>query len=62
MKPIVKAFVFSLVASILIINPAFAAIPNEEILDYYDQNGVYYYNPLGGDDACNSASTILSGD
>lgn len=61
MKPIVKALLFSVISSILILNPAFAAIPNEEILDYYEQNGVYYYNPVGDEDACNSAATILSG-
>lgn len=61
MKPIIKAFLLSVVSSVLILNPVFAAIPNEEILDYYDQNGVYYYNPVGTENACNSASTILSG-
>ncbi len=62
MKPALKALLISFVASILILNPAFAAIPSEDVLDYYDQNGVYYYNEVGGEDACNSASTILSGD
>ena len=62
MKNIIKSFAISFVASLLILNPAFAAIPDEEILDYYDQNGVYYYNPVGNEDACNSAATILSGD
>lgn len=48
-------------ATLLISQPVFAAIPNDDILDMYDTNGIYYYNPDGSNDLCNSSSTTLSG-
>ena len=35
----------------------FAALPSEDIIDMYNKNGIYYYNPNGSDDLCNTSST-----
>ena len=48
-------------AAVLVSQPAFATIPDDSILDFYDQNGIYYYNPSGNNDSCNSSLTKLSG-
>lgn len=40
---------------------AFAKIPTEETLDIYNQNGIYYYNPSGDENDCESTSTTLAG-
>lgn len=40
----------------------FAALPSEDIVDMFNKNGIYYYNPNGSDDLCNTSSTHLSGD
>lgn len=56
-----KKIIISLVAALMICQPVFATIPNEDILDYFDNNGIYYYNPDGNNDECNSSSTTLAG-
>lgn len=38
-----------------------AAIPSEEILDMFNKNGIYYYNPDGNADKCNTSATTLAG-
>lgn len=60
-KPFAKIFISSLFASVLILQPCFAVLPDESIIDYYDSQGIYYYNPDGSADACGS-STRLPGD
>ena len=62
MKNILKALLLFTLASILINEPAFAAIPSEDTLDLFDSNNIYYYNPSGSNDYCYSTSTKLSGD
>ncbi len=61
MKFFLKTLTIFIVATILIDQPAFATVPSDEILDMYDTNGIYYYNPSGSNDACGSTSTTLSG-
>ena len=56
-----KKIIFSILAALLICQPVFATIPNEDVLDYFDKNGIYYYNPDGSNDLCNSSATTLSG-
>ncbi|MCQ2571059.1 MAG: phage tail tip lysozyme [Candidatus Saccharibacteria bacterium] len=51
-----------LMASVLIAQPAFAALPSDDVLDMYDTNNIYYYNPNGSDDMCGAYATKLSGD
>lgn len=53
--------IFLVILSLLLIKPAYATIPSDDILDFYDRNGIYYYNPNGNDDYCNSSSTTLAG-
>ncbi len=57
---ILKSSLLILIATIISI-PAYAARPNEDILDMYHKNGIYYYNPDGNTDTCNTSSTVLSG-
>lgn len=40
----------------------FAALPDENIVDMFNKNGIYYYNPAGSSDYCNTSSTKLAGD
>ena len=61
MKTVFKIIFVLAICAILIDQPAFAALPSSEILDLYDQNGIYYYNPSGNVDNCNSAATTLAG-
>ena len=57
----VKVFILSCVsASLIFCLPSFATIPDESILDMFNSNGIYYYNPNGTDD-CISTSTTLVG-
>ena len=46
--------------TVLVSQPAFAILPSDDIIDFYGQNGIYYYNPNGSDD-CNSNATKLQG-
>lgn len=46
--------------AVLVSQPAFAILPSDDIIDFYGQNGIYYYNPNGSDD-CNSNATKLQG-
>ena len=62
MKTAIKKISLSILATIIICQPTFATIPSEDILDFFDNNGIYYYNPDGSNDLCNSSSTTLSGD
>ena len=61
MKKLIKIIAFSIATAALIFEPTFATIPNDDILDYFDQIGAYYYNPSGNNDLCNSSITKLSG-
>jgi hypothetical protein len=56
----VKPF-FCVFLAVLMVMPVYATIPSDEILDMFDQNGIYYYNP-DGDNGCVSTATTLRGD
>lgn len=62
MKQTIKAIVCLLVAGLLINQPAFAATPSDDILDMFNTNNIFYYNPNGNDDLCGSSATKLAGD
>ena len=64
MKKLVKFFrhTFFILAAIIITTPTYAALPSDDVLDMYNKNGIYYYNPGGNEDNCNTSSTTLSGD
>ena len=62
MKKIIKFITCILSSIVLIAQPAFATIPDDDILDMFNINGIYYYNPSGSDDLCGSTATKLSGD
>ena len=63
MKKLVKFLKSSLLILVAIITttPTYAALPSDDILDMYNKNGIYYYNPEGSEDDCNTSSTTLSG-
>ena len=61
MKHFIKTFSCILVAAFLIGEPTFAALPSEDILDMFNSNNVFYYNPSGSDDLCGYSMTRLSG-
>lgn len=52
---------FLILIALTLVKPAFAVIPDENILDFYNRNGIYYYNPVGNEDECNTSSTTLVG-
>lgn len=63
LKRVLKSFAFVLLASFLAVQPAFAVIPDESTLDYFDNNGIYYYNPVGHHgEKCGGSATRLAGD
>jgi len=62
MKQTIKTIVYLLVAGLLINQPAFAATPSDDILDMFNTNNIFYYNPNGSDDLCGSSATKLAGD
>lgn len=48
MKKAIKSIILIIFAAVLIDQPAFAASkPGTGTLDYYNKNGIYYYNPSG---------------
>lgn len=61
MTKLAKIMLASFMASILVLQPCFAVLPDEDIIDYFGSQGIYYYNPDGSADACGS-STRLPGD
>lgn len=48
-------------SAILIAQPTFAVLPSDDIIDFYGQNGIYYYNPDGSLGDCSSTATKLQG-
>ncbi len=56
-----KKIIISFFAALMFCQPVFATIPSDNILDYFDKNGIYYYNPDGSNDLCNSSATTLAG-
>lgn len=56
-----KKIIISFFAALMLCQPVFATIPSDDILDYFDKNGIYYYNPDGSNDLCNSSATTLAG-
>ena len=61
MKKSIKFLAYIFTAAILIVQPAFAAIPNDDTLDMFNSNNIFYYNPNGSDDVCGSSATKLAG-
>lgn len=57
----IKTFFCTLLAAIVCMQPCFATLPDENIIDFYDNNGIYYYNPVGDRDNCGSSATRLAG-
>lgn len=51
---------FCLVLGLLMVVPV-GALPGDDVLDMFDTNGIYYYNP-DGDNGCVSTATTLRGD
>ena len=52
MKKLARIFAFLM--ALIIASPANALVPSDEILDMYNKNGIYYYNPVGNADNCNN--------
>lgn len=62
MKKIIRFLKSSLLIAVAIITtPTYAALPSDDVLDMFNKNGIYYYNPGGNEDNCNTSSTTLSG-
>ncbi len=61
MKRFLQSIASVFLAFLILQQPAFANLPDESIIDYYDRNGIYYYNPVGTYE-CGSGSTMLAGD
>lgn len=55
-----KSFFLLFMAAVMVY-PTYAAMPSDDILDMFNKNGIYYYNPAGNEDNCNASSTTLSG-
>ena len=56
---VLSAFVL---ATILTVQPSFAVLPDESTIDYFGNNGIYYYNPVGRyGEKCGSSATRLAG-
>ena len=49
-----------LLCTLLISEPTFAYLPEDDVIDIFDQNDIYYYNPAGN--MCGVGSTQLVGD
>ena len=62
MKKTINSIISILIAGILIAQPAFAATPDDDVLDMFNTNNIFYYNPNGSDDLCGSSATKLAGD
>ncbi len=62
MKYLSRSIIILIASFVLVNEPAFAAIPSDDILDFYDSNNIYYYNPSGSNDYCDSTYTKLVGD
>ncbi len=62
MKQALRTIFCMLAATVLVGQSAFAAIPTDDILDMFNLNNIFYYNPNGSEDACGSTSTKLTGD
>lgn len=60
MRKLVRIFI-TLIALVVAVAPVSAQTPSDDILDMFDKNGIYYYNPAGSNDDCNNSSTTLSG-
>lgn len=63
MKKLIRFLKSSLIiiTALITVTPTYAALPSDDILDMYNKNGIYYYNPEGSEDNCNTSSTTLSG-
>lgn len=46
--------IISSILSLCLTTPTFAALPSESTLDYFNENGIYYYNPSGSSSNCTS--------
>ena len=63
LKQFFKSFSLAILAAVLIAQPTFAVIPDESTLDYFDNNDIFYYNPVGhhGEGCGSSSATKLAG-
>ena len=52
---------FLFITAVVMVTPTYAVLPGDDVLDMYNKNGIYYYNPEGSADNCNTSSTTLSG-
>lgn len=64
LKQFFKSVSLAFLAAVLIAQPTFAVIPDESTLDYFDNNDIFYYNPVGhhAEGCGNSSATRLPGD
>lgn len=60
MKTVFRSII-SIILAIILVVPTYASTPEEDVLDFYNKNGIYYYNPNGNADGCNTSSTTLVG-
>ncbi|MBR5419203.1 hypothetical protein IK110_03070 [Candidatus Saccharibacteria bacterium] len=58
---ITRACLTMLICAIVVAQPAFAILPSDDIIDFYGQNGIYYYNPDGSQGDCSASATKLQG-
>lgn len=58
----IKTLLCAVLAAIICVQSCFATLPDENIIDYYGENGIYYYNPVGDRDNCGASATRLPGD
>jgi len=57
----IRAIIAIVACAVLVSQPAFAILPSDDIIDFYGQNGIYYYNPDGNLGDCASTATKLQG-
>ena len=62
MKKTIRTIICMLFTGVLVAQPTFAAIPADDVLDMFNTNNIFYYNPNGSDDLCGSSATKLAGD
>jgi lysophospholipase L1-like esterase len=61
MKKFLKTLLIIAMIATLCLQPSATALSDDDILDRFDTNKIYYYNPKGSDDQCSSTATTLVG-
>ena len=59
---IILKSITSIITALILTTSTCAALPSEDVLDMFNKNGIYYYNPEGNAENCNTSATTLSGD